>query len=77
MPLIKLNRINKGGDIVINSEHIAFIEIEGKSTTVHLTQNLLFSVEESPEAVAGLVEKTESARIKNALVEAGLAKVTG
>ena len=77
MPFIKLNRINKGGDIVINSEHIMFIEIEGRSTTVHLTQNLLFSVEESPVAVAELVERTESARLKNALVEPGSAKVTG
>lgn len=77
MPFIKLNRINKGGDIVINSEHIMFVEIEGRSTTVHLTQNLLFSVEESPEAVAEMVERTESARIKNALVETGLGKVAG
>lgn len=77
MPFIKLNRINKGGDIVINSEHIMFIEIEGRSTTVHLTQNLLFSVEETPEAVAELVEWTESARIKNALVETGLGKLAG
>lgn len=65
MPFIKLNRINKGGDIVINSEHIMFIEVEGRSTTVHLTQNLLFSVEETPEAVAELVERTESARFKH------------
>ena len=69
MPFIKLNRINKGGDIVINSEHIMFIEVEGRSTTVHLTQNLLFSVEQTPEAVAELVERTESARFKNALSE--------
>lgn len=65
MPFIKLNRINKGGDIVINSEHIMFIEVEGRSTTVHLTQNLLFSVEETPQAVAELVEQTEAARFKN------------
>lgn len=62
MPLIKLNRINKGGDIVLNSEHIVFIEIEGKSTTVHLTAGLLFSVEESPDAVLQLIAKTEAVR---------------
>ena len=77
MPFIKLNRINKGGDIVINSEHIVFVEIEGRSTTVHLTSNLLFSVEESPEAVAGLVEKAETARIRIASVDAGLGKLAG
>jgi len=77
MPFIKLNRINKGGDIVINSEHIMFIEIEGRSTTVHLTQNLLFSVEESPADVAELVERTESARFKNALMQPGAAPAAG
>lgn len=77
MPFIKLNRINKGGDIVINSEHIMFVEIEGRSTTVHLTQNLLFSVEESPEAVAEMVQRTESARLKNAQVETGSGKLAG
>lgn len=77
MPFIKLNRINKGGDIVINSEHIMFVEVEGRSTTVHLTQNLLFSVEETPEAVAELVEKAGSVRTRNALVETGFGKQPG
>lgn len=72
MPLIKLNRINKGGEILINSERVLFVEIESKSTTVHLGQNLLFSVEESPETIAELVEKMETARVRNALVEAGV-----
>lgn len=63
MPLIKLNRINKGGDIVLNSEHIVFIEIEGRSTTVHLTAGLLFSVEESPDAILQLIERTAAARM--------------
>jgi len=31
--LIKLSRINKGGEIVVNSDHILFIEIESKATT--------------------------------------------
>jgi len=69
MPLLKLNRINKGGDIVVNSEHIVFIETESRSTTVHLTHNLLFSVEESPVAIAELIEQIETARIRNAIVE--------
>lgn len=62
MPLIKLRRINKGGDIVLNTEQIVFIEIEGKSTTVHLAGGLLFSVEESPDAILEMIEKTEARR---------------
>jgi hypothetical protein len=46
MPLMKLSRINKGGDILINTDHILFVEVEAKTTTVHMTDNLLFSVEE-------------------------------
>lgn len=69
MPLIKLNRINKGGDIVVNSEHIVFIETEARSTTVHMTHNLLFSVEETPLAIAERLELIETARIKNAIGE--------
>ena len=61
MPLIKLRRINKGGDIVLNSEHIVFIEVEGKSTTVHMSAGLLFSVEESPDAVLDLIKTTNAA----------------
>ena len=72
MPLIKLNRINKGGEILLNSEHIVFIETESRSTTVHLTANLLFSVEETPTAIAERVEQIETARVKNAIVESGL-----
>lgn len=73
MPLIKLNRINRGGEILLNSDHIIYIETEAKSTTVHLTQNLLYAVEETPEAIAATVEQMETARIKNALIESGLA----
>jgi hypothetical protein len=72
MPLIKLNRINKGGEILVNSEHILYIETEARSTTVHLTQNLLYSVEESPSAIAERVEQIETARIRNAIVDSGL-----
>jgi len=72
MPLIKLNRINKGGEILLNSEHIVYIETEGKSTTVHLTQNLLYAVEESPTMIAERVEQIETSRIRNAIVESGL-----
>ena len=72
MPLIKLNRINKGGGILLNSEHVVFIETEAKTTTVHLTHNLLFSVEETPEAIAAKIEEIETSRIKNAILESGL-----
>ena len=74
MPLIKLNRINKGGEIVLNSEHIVFVEMEAKSTTVHLTHNLLFSVEETPVAIAERIEQVETARIKNGIAEGGLGR---
>lgn len=77
MPLIKLNRINKGGEIVLNSEHIVFVETEARSTTVHLTHNLLFSVEETPVAIAERIEQVETARIKNGIVESGLGRPPG
>jgi len=72
MPLIKLNRINKGGEILLNSEHIVFIETEAKTTTVHMRKGLLFSVDETPTAIAEKIEQLEIARIKNAIVQSGL-----
>jgi len=72
MPLIKLSRINKGGEIVVNSDHILFIEVESKTTTVHMTNNLLFSVEEPLDSIAIKIEMLETARIKNAIQQSGL-----
>ena len=72
MALIKLNRINKGGEIVINSEHILFIEIESRSTTVHMNGNLLFSVEEPMSAILERIEATEAARITKGINASGL-----
>ena len=72
MPMIKLNRINKGGEILLNSEHIIYVELEGRSTTVHLTHNLLYAVEESPAVIAERIGQIETERIKNAIVESGL-----
>ena len=72
MPLIKLNRINKGGEILLNSAHILYVETEGKSTTVHLTQNLLYAVEESLATITERIEQMETARIRNAIIESGL-----
>jgi hypothetical protein len=72
MPLIKLNRINKGGEIVINSDQILFVEIESKVTTVHMTNNLLFSVEEPLDSIAAKIEMVERGRIKNAVHQDGL-----
>ena len=72
MPLIKLNRINKGGEILLNSALIASIEIESRTTTVTLTGGGLFSVEETPEAVFDQIEQIETDRIKNAIVGSGL-----
>jgi uncharacterized protein YlzI (FlbEa/FlbD family) len=73
MPLIKLNRINKGGEIVINSDHILFVEIESRSTTIHMTNNLLFSVEETLDAVAAKVENLELAGSRTAVPPEGSA----
>jgi hypothetical protein len=72
MPLVKLNRINKGGEILLNSEHVVFIETEAKTTTVHLTDRLLFSVEEAPGVIADKIEAIETARIQNAILGSGL-----
>ncbi len=66
MPLIKLNRIHKGGEILVNSDHILFIEVESKATTVHMTGNLLFSVEESLDSIPSKIEAIETARLRNA-----------
>ena len=72
MPLIKLNRINRGGEILVNSEHIVYIETESRSTTVHMSQNLLFAVEEPPKAIAERIEQIETARIKDAIIGSGI-----
>ena len=73
MPLIKLNRINKGGEILLNSDHIVSIEIESRSTAVHLAgTGGLFSVEETPEAILRIIEQMETDRIKNGIVGSGL-----
>ena len=72
MPLINLSRINKGGEILVNSDHILFIEIESKTTTVHLTDRSLFSVEESPGSIAEQIEAAHTARIANAIQQSGL-----
>ena len=67
MPLLKLHRINKGGEIVINSDHILFAEVESKTTTIHMFGNLLFSVEESLDHLGSTIENLEIARLKAAL----------
>jgi hypothetical protein len=72
MPLLKLNRINKGGEILVNSEHIPYIETESGSTTLHMSHNMLFAVEKPPHAIAERIEEIETARIKNAIVQSGL-----
>ena len=72
MPLIKLSRINKGGEIVINSDHILLLEIESKVTTIHMTGNLLFSVEDTLDSIPIKIEAIETDRIKNAIQQSGL-----
>ncbi len=71
MPLITLNRINKGGEIVVNSDHIVFIEVESKTTTLHLTGGLLFSVEEPLHSIAERIEVIETTRLRKALPPSG------
>jgi hypothetical protein len=75
MPLIKLNRINKGGAICVNSDHIMFVEIESRTTTVHMMHNLLFSVEEPLEAIAQQIENMEAERIAKGIQQSGLGGV--
>ncbi len=77
MPLLKLNRINKGGEILINSEHILYVEVESRTTTIHMSGNLLFSVEEPLEGISEKVEMIETARIRNAIQQSGLAEKRG
>jgi len=72
MPLIKLSRINKGGEIVINSDHILFLEVESKVTTIHMMGNLLFSVEEPLDSLPIKIEAIETARLQNAIQQSGL-----
>jgi hypothetical protein len=72
MPLIKLSRINKGGEIVINSDHILFLEVESRVTTIHMMGNLLFSVEEPLDSLPIKIEAIETARLKNAIQQSGL-----
>jgi uncharacterized protein YlzI (FlbEa/FlbD family) len=77
MALIKLNRINKGGEIVVNSGHIQFAEVEARTTTLHMTGNLLFSVEETLDALMQKIEAVETARLAHALQPSGPAAKPG
>ena len=72
MPIIKLNRINKGGEIYVNSDHILFMEMEFRTTTVHMVQNLLFSVEEPLQSIMATIQKTEAERIAMGIKDSGL-----
>ena len=64
MPLIKLNRINKGGELIVGSEHIVYIEVESKATTIHMTDGLLFSVEERMDVILEKVASIETSRTR-------------
>ncbi|HWY76452.1 MAG TPA: hypothetical protein VN281_12585 [Verrucomicrobiae bacterium] len=72
MPLLKLTRINKGGDVYLNSEHIRFIEIEGRSSTVNMGPGNVYSVEETPEVISNKLEEMETLRILNALLSSDI-----
>ena len=72
MPLIKLNRINKGGEIVINSDHILYIEIESRVTTLHMLNNLLFSVVEPLDEITKYIDGREAEAITRGIVDSGM-----
>jgi len=72
MALLKLNRINKGGEILINTEHILLVELESRTTTIHMTHNLIFSVDETPDIISDKLERLHTARISNALEQSRL-----
>jgi hypothetical protein len=73
MPLIKLNRINKGGEIFINSDYILYMEMEYRTTTVHMLDSLLFSVEDPLQSIMETIERTEAGRISLGIKLSGLA----
>jgi len=73
MPLLKLHRINKGGEIFINSELIRFIEKEAGSTTLNLGPGNVYSVEETGDKIVAMTEEMEMLRIRNAILSSGLA----
>ena len=72
MPHIKLNRINRGGVIFVNSDLVLYMEVESKTTTIHMTSGLLFSVEESLESIVKQIEIFEANRIRIGIQESGL-----
>jgi uncharacterized protein YlzI (FlbEa/FlbD family) len=72
MPLIKLNRINRGGAIFVNSDQMLYMEVESKTTTIHMASGLLFSVEESLDSIVKQIEILEADRIKSGIQESGL-----
>ncbi|MDB6065800.1 MAG: Flagellar and Swarming motility protein [Pedosphaera sp.] len=72
MPLIKLSRINKGGEIFLNSEQIRFIEIESGSTTLNMGPGNVYAVQETPQQISDQVEEMESLRISRAIRASGL-----
>jgi hypothetical protein len=57
---------------VVNSDHILFLEVESRVTTIHMQGNLLFSVEEPLDSIPIKIEAIETARIKNAIQQSGL-----
>jgi len=72
MPLLKLNRINKGGEIHLNSDQIRFIEMESGSSTVNMGPGNVYAVQETPEVISAIVEEMEAARIRTAIQTSGL-----
>ena len=72
MPLLKLNRINKGGEIFINSDQIRFIEIESGSSTINMGPGNVYAVQESPEHISQIVEEMHTKRVRDAIITSGI-----
>lgn len=72
MPIIRLNRINKGGEIFVNSDHILYMEVESRTTTLHMLHNLLFSVEEPLEGITAQIEAKTAGFISKGIQQSGL-----
>jgi uncharacterized protein YlzI (FlbEa/FlbD family) len=70
--MIKLNRINKGGEIYLNSDLIRFMEIETGSSTINMGPGNVYAVQETPEAIAGKIEELHSRRIRDGIISSGL-----
>ena len=72
MPFLKLSRINRGGEIFINTDLIRFIEIDTGSTTINMGPGNVYAVMETPAQIARMVEESAIARFREAIQTSGI-----